>query len=124
AMSAIDDDAHPFQCEISREGTFGVFDVTTERVVHTNGFADMLGGGTNHFDVAAENEIFDFAFDGVVEFVTIGAEKFNAVVIVGIVRGGDDNAGVGAQAAGDISDPGSGKGPDEDDVDAHGQDTG
>ena len=42
--------------------------------------------------------------DLVVELVAVGAEELDAVVVVGIVGGGDDDAGVGAQAAGDVGD--------------------
>ena len=50
-------------------------------------------------------------FDLVIQLVAVGAEKLDAVVGVGIVRGRDDDAGVGAQAARDVSDARVGSGP-------------
>jgi len=47
----------------------------------------------------------------VVELVAVGAEELDAVVVVRIVRGGDDDAGVRAQAARDVGDAGVGSGP-------------
>ena len=68
--------------------------------------------------------MFDFILDFVVELVAVGAEEFDAVVGVGIVRGGDDDAGVGAQAAGDVGDAGRRQRADEQHVHAHRKDAG
>jgi hypothetical protein len=55
-------------------------------------------GGWCH--LSAGDQFFDAQFNGVVEFVAIGAEELDAIVRIGIVGGGDDDARIGAQAAG------------------------
>src|SRR6185437_12985568 len=124
AVRAIHHQAHAFEGHAAREGGFGVFDVTAEGVVDTHGFADGFGGWADGFDFAAENEVLNLVFNFVVELVTVRAEKFNSVVGVGIVRGGDDDAGIGAEAAGDISHAGSWERSDEQHVHAHGENAG
>ena len=84
--------------------SLGKFDVSSERVVNAHRLSDFIGGRAYVFDFAAENEVLDFVLNLVVELVAIGAEKLDAIVGVGIVRGGDDDAGVGAQAARDVRD--------------------
>ena len=118
-MRAIHDDAHAFECHAARERGLGKLDVAAQRVVNAHGLADFLGDRPDVFDVAAEHEIFDFKLDLVVEFVAVGAEKLDAVVGVGIVGSGDDDAGVGAQAAGHIRHAGGGQRADEQHVHAH-----
>ena len=60
--------------------------------------------------------------DGVIEFVAVVAEKFQAVVVVRIVRGGDDDAGIGAETVGDACHAGRGQRADKEDIDAHRED--
>ena len=102
----------------------GEFDVAAQRVVNAHRLADFVGGRADVFDLAAENQVFDFVLDLVVELVAVGAEEFDAVVGVGIVRGGDDDAGVGAQAARDVGDAGRRQRADEQHVHAHRKDAG
>ena len=52
------------------------------------------------------------------------AEKFNAVVFVGIVGGAEDDAGVGAQGACEVGDAGCGQRAEEKNVHAQGHDAG
>src|SRR2546430_9033315 len=79
-MRAIHDDAHPFQRHAAREGAFGIFDVTAERVFNADSLADCVSRGTDGFDIATENQVLDLVLDVVVELVTVGPEKFDAVV--------------------------------------------
>ncbi len=81
-----------------------IFDVAAQRVVNAHRLADRVGGRADVLDLAAEHQALDLVLDLVVELVAVGAEELDAVVVIGIVRGGDDDAGVGAQAAGDIGD--------------------
>ena len=43
--------------------------------------------------------MFDLGFDGVGQFVAVGAEQLDAVVLEHVVRGGDHHAEIGAQRA-------------------------
>ena len=47
----------------------------------------------------------DGRFDGVVELLALGREELDAVVVVRVVRGGDDDAGVGAQRTRQVAPP-------------------
>ena len=123
-MGAIEDDAETFEGHAAGEAGLGVFDVAADGVVDTEGLADLAGGGADVLDLAGEDEVLDAVLDVVGELVAIGAEELDAVVIVRIVGGGDDDAGVGAEGAGDVGDAGAGEGADEDDVNAHGKDAG
>src|SRR5439155_18969049 len=71
-----------------------------------------------------ENQMFDLVLDVVVELVTVGPEKFDAVVVIRIVGGGDHNAGVGAQAARDVGDSGGGQRANEQNIHPHRKDAG
>src|SRR5690242_4246513 len=102
-MRAIDHDAQAFEGQAPGNGSFRVFDVAAERIIDANGLADFTGGGTDRFDGAAEDEFFNAALDVVIQFIAIRAEKFNSVIVVRVVRGGDNNAGVRAKAASGIS---------------------
>jgi hypothetical protein len=56
----------------------------------------------------AEDFGFDGEFGGVGELVAVGAEELDAVVLPGIVRGGDDDAGGERVRAGEEGDGGGG----------------
>ncbi len=67
----------------------------------------MLVGG-EQVDVL-EDFGFDLLLDLVGELHAVGAEELDAVVLPGIVRGGDDDAGGKAVGAGEIGDAGGGE---------------
>ena len=114
----------PFEGHAAGEGGLGIFDVAAQRVVDAHGLADLVGGGPDVLDLAAENQALDLILDLVVELVAVGAEELDAVVVVRIVRGGDDDAGIGAEAAGDVGDPRRGQRADEQHIHAHREDAG
>ena len=124
AVGAVHHDPHAFEGHSLGERTFGVFDVSAQRVVNADGFADGLGGRADVFYIAAEDQLFDLAFDIVVQLVTIRTEEFDPVVVIRIVRGGDHDAGVGAQAARDVSHAGRGQRSDEQHIDPHRENAG
>ena len=68
--------------------------------------------------------MLDLSLDLVVEFVTVVPEKFDAVVLVRIVRGGEDDAGIGAQRARDVGHAGRRQRADQQNVDAERRDAG
>ena len=124
AVRAVHHHPQAFERQTARKRGLGKFDVTPERVVNAHRLANFTGGRADVFDFAAENEVFDLALNFVVELVAVGSEEFDAVVGVGIVRGGDDDAGVGAQAARDVGDAGRRQRADEEHVHAHRKDAG
>ena len=57
----------------------------------------------DRIDLAGEDQLLRSALlDLVVQLVAVVAEKFDAVILVGIVRSGEDDAGIGAERAGDV----------------------
>ena len=61
------------------------FDIAAQGIIDTKGLTDFCGGGADALDLAAEDEIFDPSFDFIIQLIPVVAEKFDAVVFVGIV---------------------------------------
>ena len=118
AVRDIDRDAHFLERHPARETGFGKLHVTPEGVIDAGGAPDLLRGRPNGIDLAGKNELLDLLLDFVVEFVAIVPEKFDPVVLVGIMRGGEDDAGVGAERARDIGHARRRERPDQEDVHA------
>src|SRR6267142_562771 len=104
-VRAIDNDAHPLKGHPSGKRCFGMLDVSAERVVNTDGFADFVGSGADIFDFTTENEVLNFVFDFVIELITVRPEEFNAVVVVRVVRGSNNDSGIGAKASRYVRNP-------------------
>ena len=124
AVRAIEHDLRAFEGHRFREGVFAEHDVAAHGVVDAVRLADFTGGGADVFHAPAGDEIFDFVLFGVGEFEAIAGEDLDAVVLIGIVGGGDHHAGIGAHAARDEGDAGRAHRADEVDVDAHRADAG
>ena len=122
AVGDIHGDVDAFEGESFWKAGFGVFDVAAKGVVNALGLADFTSSGADAFDFAAEDEVFDALLDFVVEFVAVVAEKFDAVVLIRIVRGAEDDAGIGAQSACEIRDAGRGQRAEKKDIHAEGHD--
>jgi hypothetical protein len=60
--------------------------------------------------------------DFVRKFKAVPFEKFDAVVLIRVVRGGDDHPGVGPHGVSDKRDPRGGHGAQQHDIHAHGAD--
>src|SRR5215469_16749085 len=101
-MGAVDDDAQPFEGHAAREGGLGMLDITAEGIVDTLGLAYFVGGWPDVFYFTPENQAFDLLFDFVVELVAVRPEEFDAIIVIRIVRSGDDDPGIGAKAARDV----------------------
>ena len=86
-------------------------------MVDSGGAPDFSRGRPDGIDFAAKNELLDFLFDLVVQLVAVVPEKFDAVVFVGIVRSGKNDAGIGAQRARDVGDTGRGQRADNKNID-------
>ena len=97
AVRDIDGDAHFLERHAARETRLGELNVAPERIVDAGGAADLPRGRANGIDVAAEDELLDLIFDAIVELVAIVAEELDAVVFVGVMRRGENDAGVGAE---------------------------
>ena len=93
----IDRDPHFFQSHSARKTLLGKFDVTAKSVINSGGAADFARGRADRIDLAAENELLNLLLDLIIELIAVMAEKFNAVVGVRIMRGGENDPGIGAQ---------------------------
>src|SRR6267154_618430 len=118
-MGAIHDDPHALERHAAWERSLGVFDITAERVFDTNGFADVVGGWPDIFDFTAKDQVLDLVLDFVIELVTVRPKEFYAVIVIRIVRRGDDDPRVRAQAASDVGHARSRQRPDEQNIHAH-----
>ena len=94
----------------------GKLDVAAEGIVDAEGLPDPCCRWTNVFDLTAEDDVFDALLDIVIELVTIMAEELDAVILIGIVRGGKDDARIGAERACDVGNSWSRQWPDDEDV--------
>ena len=99
SVGAVDDDVEAGEGEAG-DGVDEELDV----VVLIGGvvFDGRQGGGIGRGDLGGvmEDFVFDGELDGVGELEAVGAEELDAVVLPGIVRGGDDDAGVEAVLCG------------------------
>src|SRR5580700_4912662 len=86
AMARIHNDMQTFQGHALRERRLRALNVPPERVIDTHRLADVVCGRANLLDLAAEYQILDLPFNGIVELVTVIPEELDAVVFVRIVR--------------------------------------
>ena len=98
AVGAIDDDAQPRQRHRARQRALGEFDVAVVHAVDALGAAERILVGQRDLDVLVEQRL-DARLDLVGKLVAVGPEQLDAVVVVGIVRGRDHHAEIGAQRA-------------------------
>src|ERR1700730_4089519 len=124
AVSHIDRYAHFLERHPTRKARLGKFDIAAKRVVDARGAPDFSGGWANRINLAGENELLDFLFDLIVELVAVVPEKFDAVVFVGIMGGGKNDAGIGPERAGDVSHARRRQRPDDENIDAERSDAG
>ena len=95
-MRAIQHQAHAVQAEVVGHGALAELDVARLGIVDAVRLAQAFRrhGGELGIDLALDRRL-----DRIVELLAVGREELDAVVLVRIVRGADDDAGVGAQAA-------------------------
>ena len=96
AVGAVDDDAQARQRHGARQGALGEFDVAVVHAVDALGAAEPVGIGERHLDVGIQHPL-DAVLDLVGKLEAVRPEQLDAVVVVGIVRGRDHHAHVGAQ---------------------------
>jgi len=116
-MCAIDDDAQPVQPQPAREALLDELDIPTARVVEPLGTAQLGRGGP------VRRPLFEALLDAplqlIRQLIAVTAKQLDAIVAVGIVRGGDDDADIGAQAARQHRDRRGRQRSDQDDIHPH-----
>ena len=98
AVGAIDDDAQARRGRSARQGALGEFDVAgwapSTRLARPSPADGARRGAKIGID-----QCLDLALDLVGELVAVRAEQLDAVVLIGVVRGRDHHAEIGAQRA-------------------------
>ena len=98
-MRAVDDEMHAVQVECTRHGRLAEFQIARRGVLDAHGLADRLRGNRRKRQARARPR---WPFDIVVELFADCRKELDAVVLMRIVRGTDDDAGIGAHRAGQI----------------------
>src|SRR4029450_1146580 len=93
-------------------------------IVDTRRASDVVGGWPDRIDFAGKNKLLDFFLNLIIQLVTVVPEKFDAIILIGIMRSGQDNTGVCAQRSRDVSHTGCRQRSDDKDVDSRGRDPG
>jgi hypothetical protein len=92
-------------------GVLGELDVAAARVVDPVGLADLARRQRRGLGFLAEDVALDEISRFIGQLVAVRAEDFHAVVLVGIVGGGDHDPGRGTHRFGEVGDRGVGSGP-------------
>ena len=124
AVGAVHDDTQSAQRHARGKAGFCVDDVTAACVLNLGGTADFVGVRIGPVIVLVQDHGRDFVFLFVRQLESLGVKELDTVVHVGVVRGGDDHAEVGAHAAGQEGYGRRGKRPGHDDLHARGAETG
>ncbi|MNV05499.1 hypothetical protein D3C71_958400 [compost metagenome] len=96
-VRAVQHDLQAAQVERTRHAGLAELDVAAHCIARAHRLAQpvRLGGGEGAVQRGLQRQ-----FGGIVELLAIGGEELDAVVVMRVVRGTDDDAGIGAQGAG------------------------
>ena len=103
AICDIHRDPHFFERHSTGKTRLGEFNIATERIIDACRAADFVGSWPDRINLTGENELLDSVLNLIIQFVTVMAEKFDAVVLIGIMRSRQDDAGIGAQGSRNVS---------------------
>ena len=103
AVSAVDHDAQAVECQVAGKRALGELDVAILHAVDALGAAKIAGGGEPVAEIGVEQRL-DLALHRVRQLQPVGAEQLDAVVVIGIVRGGDHDAEIAAHGMGEHGD--------------------
>ena len=101
AVGAVHHQLQAAQMQAALYGALAELDVAAARVVDAERPAQVP---RTHGPQRLRHLLLDGALAGVRQLVAFGIEDLDAVVVEGVVRGADDDAGVRAQGAGEIGD--------------------
>src|SRR3984893_796583 len=124
AIGNVDRDAHLLERHSARKTSLGELDVAAKRVVNALGAPNFLSGRTHRINFTGKNKLLDFFFDLIVKLVAVVPEKLDAVVFVGVVRSGKDDASIGAERARNIGNARCGQWADDQNIDTERSDSG
>ncbi|MNI55584.1 hypothetical protein D3C73_1105440 [compost metagenome] len=98
-MRGVHNDLHPVQVQIVGEGALAELDVAALRIRHAAGAAQALGTDAAQRLVQSG---FDRGFDVVRQLHALRREELDAVVLIRVVRGADDDARHQTQRPGQV----------------------
>lgn len=125
SIRAVDYQFDPFECEFTRKCCLEVDNIAPLGIIYPPRPADFGRRGLRQaFDFSAQDEIFHELFGIVWQFEAVAPEDLYPVVFKLIMGCRYDYACIGAHAARDIGNSGSGKRTDQENVDPHGTNTG
>ena len=81
---------------------FGKLDISSSGVIYTEGFADIVGGGTEKIFLLGENKIFNFCFQFFRQFISGGGEDFYSVITCRIMGGCDHDPAIRTHGFGKV----------------------
>jgi len=124
SVGRIHDDFHSFHRQIAGKSILQKVDIPAVNVVNAGSLAHIFRFRQQFIEFIPENHGFDFVLLLIGQLEAIGIEDFQAVVLIGIVRCGNDDAGVGPHALSDKSDAGGWQDADQIRITAHGSNAG
>ena len=98
AIGAVDHDAEAVEIHGAGQCALGEFNVAGVDALDALGAAEGGGGGETVIQIAV-NEGFDFVLGLVGELEAIGIEQLDAIILIGVVGGGNHDAEIGAHGA-------------------------
>ena len=116
-MRAIDDDPHAVEPQPFRKALLDELDIAAARIVEALRAAEFARQRAPPGSLV--EDLLDLAFEFVGQLVPVAPEQLDAVVGIGVVRGRDHDADIGAQAARQHRDRRGRQRPDQDDVHPH-----
>ncbi len=96
-----------------REAGLAELDITTLGVFLAQGFPQGIRVINGHRPV---QPVLDFMLDGIRQFLAVGGKEFDAIVVIGIMRSGNDNPGTGMKGTGQMRHGRGGHGAEQTDV--------
>ena len=123
AIGAIDHDAQSGEIDVARQRALGEFNVAVLHAVDALGAAKVVALGQLLVQFGIE-QVLDLAFDLVRQLEAVWSEQFDAVVGIGIMRGGNHHAEIGAHRAHQHADAGRRDRAGQQDIHTHGREAG
>ena len=121
AVGAVQHHPQPLQTEPPVHGGLAELDVAPSCVGDARCLAQPVRFHADHLQLQMR---LDLRFQIVPNLVAVAVEELDAIVAVGIVRGADDDSGIGAQGAGEVGDGRRRHGANQADVGAGGNQAG
>ena len=98
-MGAIDDDLQPGEVGTARHTALTEFDIAPGGIVDSRDLAQLLGLDHRHRLI---KQLFDHQLNFVRQLGALPGEELDAVVMMGIVRGTDNDSGLGMESTGQV----------------------